>query len=314
MTITVFVGDNDEIIATKAKEYDSNAYLLHTKNFEEFLRLDPESNVTVYTALSDLPKITTERAVIYEVLTKADNIYYIEPNQWSDDIGSFQLVGQKYLTEFFLYMSHREKHNVKNLILDAYIDNNYIKLKDYRKSDTPNLFVAGCSCTAGVGVDNHEKFSSLISKEINMPLVNLAKEGSSIEFAADQILRSDVREHDIIIWGLTQEMRFVKWENNQAIGGNWTSKEHLFDETHLYKSIISVHQVVNFCRKVGAKLILLPLISTERLRLLLSNIDEYYERPYQTKPIDYGTDHIHAGPKQHRNIADFCLNIINKEK
>ena len=307
--ITVFVGDVDSKVADAALAFDSAAYFLNKKNFQQFLNLEKATSATVYTSHGDLPKITDDRAVLYEVLQKADTIYYIEPSQWSDYDSKFQITNQKLLTEYFLHLVNLTKKNVVNFTVD--IDNPYIELFDCRKSNDKNIWAAGCSITNGVGVSSTERFSAIVAKTFDLPLNDLSCRGSSISFAADQILRSDIKKGDIVIWGLTQELRFVEF-NSEKPGinfGDWASQVE--NETLMYHSVTSVFQVINFCRKVGAQLILLPFICTENLCLLLANEPDFYQLPYQTKPIDYGTDNLHPGPKQHKEWANVCCNIIS---
>ena len=311
MTITVFVGDSDQLIADRARQHSPDAFLIDYLNFEKFLSYDTTKNITIYTAHSDLPKITNDRCVLYEILNKADVIYYSPPDRWADsDRDFFSETNQQSLTLFFLSIINRQKNNVINLDLCEYTNNNYIFLENYRKTQSKSLWAAGCSITHGVGIDKHQRYTNIVSNKIKRPLIDLSKGGSSIEYAADQLLRSDIHKNDIVIWGLTEETRHTVWDSalKQAVPGK--RDLHHLNETRTYKSLISVHQVVNFCSKVGARLVLLPIICSENFCLLLSDVDCFYQLPYQTKFIDYGDDQQHPGPNQHQMYADFCLNII----
>ena len=74
-----------------------------------------------------------------------------------------------------------------------------------------------------------------------------------------------------------------------------------------------MHQVVNFCSKISARLILLPIICSEQLQMLVCDLDEYYQLPYQTKFLDFGADGIHPGPTQHQIWADIIYKHLLKE-
>jgi hypothetical protein len=314
MTITVFVGDSDDSIAIRAKKHTADAFLVEHSNFEEFLSSEFSGNVTVYTAHSDLPKITKNRAVLYEVLNKADIIYYSPPVSWSDsDRDFFSETNQQSLTLFFLSIINKQKNNVINFDLSEYTHNPYISLRDSRKTQSELLWSAGCSIAHGVGVSKDQRYANLISNNINRPLIDLSLAGSSIEYAADQILRSDIRANDIVVWGLTEETRFSDWNTKLQQVRYGERNIHSLTETRIYKSVISVHQVVNFCSKVGATLILIPIICSENFCLLLSGLDNFYQMPYQTKFIDYGDDELHPGPLQHKKYADFLISVINNK-
>lgn len=311
MTITVFVGDNDDSIANLAKQHSPDAFLVEHSNFEKFLTSKFAEDVTVYTAHSDLPKITSDRAVLYEILNKADIIYYSPPEVWYDsDRDFFSETCQKSLTLFFLSIINNQKNNVINFDLSEYKNNPYICLRDSRKDQSKLLWSAGCSIAHGVGVDKNQRYAKLISDKIGRPLIDLSNGGSSIEYAADQLLRSDIRKNDIVVWGLTQETRYTVWDSSTNEPTPGKRDIHNLNETRIYKSVISVHQVVNFCSKVGAKLILLPIICSENFCLLLSDLKEFYQFPYQSKFIDFGSDNLHPGVNQHRIWANFCLTLL----
>ena len=200
--ITLFVGDCNEDLACKAKEFDSSAYLIDFSNFQNYLEL-PRSDVTGYTSFADLLKISQTRNVFYEVLQKADHIHYCPPEVWSDYDPEFTLQNQQQITEYFLYLIDAEKNNVVGLDLSKYLSTPYKNLKSCRDSDQPSqLWVAGCSITAGVGVDDHQKFSNLIAQTFfKGKFFDLSNPGSSLSFAADQILRSDIRPGDFVFLG-----------------------------------------------------------------------------------------------------------------
>ena len=312
MSISIFVGDVDDSVALKAKQHDPNAYLVDHSNFEKFLKTDFQEPVTVYTSHGDLPKNTKDRCVFYEVLNKADIIYYSPPKNWSDMHDEFMITNQKSLTLYFLLLINQEKNNVVGLDISEYHKNKYISLRRYRTSDSKVVWSAGCSITNGVGVSSTEKYPAVVSTMLNLPLIDLSMPGSSIEYAADQILRSDIKENDIVIWGLTEETRFAEWDSKlQRVSAGERTRTTL-TETRVYKSVISVHQVVNFCNKIKAKLIMIPLLCSENFRLLISGLNEVYHLPYQTKSVDYGSDSMHPGPEQHKLYADFVLKIISK--
>jgi hypothetical protein len=314
MTITVFVGDSDEFIAQAAQKHNANAYLVDHKNYQRFLDTTFHHDVTVYTAHSDLPKITKNRAVLYEILNKADIIHYAPPKSWSDQAtDTYRHTSQQSLTLYFLSLTNSIKKNVVNLDVTAYQKNNYVLLKDIRHSDKKTLWSAGCSIAAGYGVDKSQRYANLISEATGLDLVDLSLGSSGIEYSADQILRSDIRQHDVVIWGITEETRFSEWNSNEQRVRPGNRSATTLTETQIYKSTISVNQVANFCTKIGANLIMIPIICSENFCLLLSGLPNFYQLPYQTKFVDVGSDGLHPGPMQHQKYADFLLNVVNNK-
>jgi hypothetical protein len=319
MSITLFVGDCKEYLADVAKQYDPLAYLVDFSNYKDYLN-STEVTITAYTSFSDLPKISKTQAVFYDVLNKADRIFYSPPEVWSDATTEFSVQNQKQITEYFLYMINQMKNNVQGLDVNSYSHPAYLKLQDQRTTDGCQLWVAGCSITEGVGVEFNEKYSFKIAGNFNNIFSDLSKGGSSLEFAADQILRSDIRSGDFVVWGLTSEYRAPYWTRasqqcNTINIHNFDYKktnraDDIVDETRLYKAVIVYNQVANFCNKVGAHLIAVPILCTECLQLILHRHPNYYQLPYQPAPIDFGSDNLHPGPKQHQLYADHINNII----
>lgn len=306
--INLFVGDNTEYLADIAKEFDPCATLVDYSNYTQILNIHYTSG-TIYTSLADLPKID-DRNVLYDLLLKADKIFYRPPAIWSDNLDKFSWDSQQILSEYLLNNVNSQRHNVDGLTKLAYSDTNkYLDLVNTRSTDGRCVWANGCSIAHGVGVDINQRFSNLISAHIKIPLVSMAVPGSSLELQADQILRSDIQKDDIVIWGLTSELRLPKFNGMLEAESNLDDR---MSETRLYKAVTSVYQVINFCKKVSAKLILFPVISTEYLRLMLANVEQYYDFPYQSKFVDIGTDNIHPGPKQHQLWANYCIDIIER--
>jgi hypothetical protein len=310
MTITVFVGDNDPGLATVAQKTDPKAFLVDHKNYKKFLSGHDSNDVTVYTSFSDLPKITARDAVLFEILKKADVVFYCPPAKWSDYSDDFSWNSNQAITEYFLYHAKLINNNVHGLDLTGYQNSDYLALADVRKTQTAQLWVSGGSVPHGVGVSADERFGTLISKKLDLAVSHLTKTGCSIEWAKDQILRSDIRADDIVVWQLTPETRAPKAINKKVMAEK--NPDILLDETSLYRAVTSVHQVVNFCKKTSARLVMIPVDCSEHLQLLIHDLDEYCQLPYQTRFLDLGTDRVHPGPQQHQVWAEIICNHLLK--
>jgi hypothetical protein len=315
----IFFGDNDVELSKIATSADPSAFLLTSKNYIDYVNgLD---FTTAYTGLADLPK---DISLVVKILDLADTITYCPPAVWSG-------TGIQEYTEFLLLMFNKFKNNVINLNLDNLNFSKYVSLADTRRVDGTQLWVAGCSFSHGVGITSENRYGELLSKKLNLPVSHLTQSGSSIEWAADQILRSDVRENDIVVWGLTNEYRFPYWNNKtdkaghitQSVidsGTNFTldrfvAKQLICNDNHLqYQAIIHIFQVINFCKKINAKLLILGLLTSHLSVLFLNNIKEFF--PYfntsSFNHIDYGDDNLHPGIKQHQAYAEYCHQSLKK--
>lgn len=326
--ITLFVGDCNESLCQTAKQFDSEAVLIDQSNFTNFT--NSTSGFTGYTSLADLPK---DLSVFYDLLNCADEIVYCPPNSWSDqktvnlEDPTNSIQG---LTEYYLYVTSKNKNNVVGLDLSNFDSTPYINLKTDRPSNDRSLWVVGCSTTAGIGVDDNERYGVLLSKRLNLPVSFLADPGSSINWAADQILRSDIQEQDIVVWGLTSEDRMSFWNpsTNKLMHVHSHSKDVeqlklsyktinqlLVHETNLLSAIQKIYEVSNFCNKIKAKLLIFNIHSSNTLNLHLNNVKEFLVYlSTSNKYIDVGNDNRHPGPKQHQAYADFCHSALKQLK
>jgi len=320
MALTLFVGDSGEYLADHARRHDSKSVLIDHNNFSQYLR-SHDTNITAYTSLADLPKIDQSSSVMHDLIHLASDVYYHEPMTWSDHTKVFDHWSSKRLLEYYLWEVDRRKHNLRtDLDLRSWKDTLYLNQLPPRTTHDQILWIAGCSVSHGVGVNNDQRFGALLSQTLDRSVVWLTRSGSSIEFAADQILRSDIKADDIVIWGLTSEYRFCRWNSDKKkldhhnphsleTSDNRSMGTDL--EQRLYISLRSVHSVINFCHKLSAKLIMLPILCTETLRLALHDCPVYHEPQYRPSWLDLGTDGIHPGPRQHQYWAEFLLEKLH---
>lgn len=333
MTINIYFGDVNEDLAITAASVDPRAYLIDQSNYLEFINNPPTDNVTVYMSLGDLPKNTSE---VYRVLDLADNIYFCPPDKWSDnkDIDFSNIVDSMHgLSECILYNIDQQKNNVYNLDLSKYHKNLHTALVDSRKTDSQQLWISGCSISHGIGVNLAQRYGQLLADSINLPVSFLTEPGSSISWAVDQLVRSDIRANDIVVLGLTNDSRFPYWTRDNKVwhvnSNPQGYKSHLpftnlttdiinrliTDDNCFYQSIIKIEQLINFCRKLNIKLLILGLLSSDELGLHFNNTAEfinYKNLKFSDNYIDLGTDNQHPGIKQHQLFADYCQLALKK--
>jgi len=199
-----------------------------------------------------------------------------------------------------------------------------LNLSNIRKSNDAQIWIAGCSISHGMGVKDHERYGELIAKELNLPVSFLTAPGSSIRWASDQILRSDIRPNDIIFWGLTSCHRFSCWDElTQEIVHTalrqyddhyldrrflkiLINKQFLASDQMIYESLVSIHNVLNCCNKNNITLILSTLI--QGVEIYLQGVDNFV--PLSTdRHLDRGTDNSHPGPKSHQFFKEKMLEL-----
>jgi hypothetical protein len=158
----------------------------------------------------------------------------------------------------------------------------------------------------------------------------LATKGSSIEWARDQICRSDIRSGDIVVWGLTTWNRLVYYDRSRVMHVNISTYRknqdmrdkvdlaRLDDIDLLHRSVVSCYQAQRFCQAVGARLYFAGLLVNHELLpylMDLPNMIQFYGQfgldPDHMFP-DLGDDKEHPGPRTHQWYADQLAHLINR--
>lgn len=306
--ITIFVGDVSEDLRLAAQHADAQARLITESNWQNL------SAGTYYASLGDFSSLK----VFVDTLEQADTLIYSPPAQWSDSRQDHSYM--KIWTEFYLLYFKNRKHVVMNYnkILPQQESVDRLALSDHRKSNDPQLWIAGCSISHGTGINSDQRYGQLLSKEFDLPVSFLTAEASSIVWAADQILRSDIRANDIVVWGLTTFNRFPFYhegrvehvytsyydrypEFNQIV-----NVDRLDDDNSIYQNLIHIHAVINFCRKIQARLYIFGLLVDYQDVKWVANLSEYlhlsgrFGVDANNMYLDFGTDGRHPGPQMHQ--------------
>ena len=318
MSLTLFVGSNDPNLAEAAQSADSSAYLIDQTNQHK------NNSGVCYTSISDVESLDD----FASLLRQADVIIYVPDPTWNAD-QKVKQYSERYWVERYLYTFSLDK--TKKILncptpCSPTNDDLILTLNAQRKNNDPHLWVSGCSSTWGVGVEIHETYGSILAEKLNLPLCMLARPGASVAYAADQILRSDVRKGDLVILGITNHQRktYYDEENSKIVQVTVTNfkkqnrKIDLTDPTLLYDSITAVHRVLNFCRAVNAKLILIGIHTDIEFAAYLKNIPSYihangfYGVNKNNMLKDVGDDNEHPGPLTHIWYAEKILDKLKE--
>jgi len=272
--------------------------------------------------------------IIFSILARANKIVYCPPPVWSDNKTlDFTDPGASVqgLTETVLRLLPNSAiiEGLTNFIFDP------MPLVSQRKSSKPQMWNVGCSISHGDGVTLHERYGQLLSDTLNMPCSFLTRGGSAIDWAADQILRSDLRKNDLVVWGVTSPERFTYISDHKLVNGivpssyqnypqlkKLVNPVNLYSQDTIYKHLYAIQRVVNFCKKCQATLLLVGLLpGSYSLLGFLKNQKNYIQIPYYMqynnreillKFIDIETDGIHPGPKQHIQYKQLILDKIKQ--
>ena len=188
----------------------------------------------------------------------------------------------------------------------------------------PPLWVAGCSMSSAEGVKDDQRWGHLVAEELDLEEVNLAYPGQSIWYSADQLLRSDIRKGDQVVWQLTATTRVNVIENDELVGfalkeavSNPTCQK-LFtidwydSDTKKILDLRSIAQVRKVMDKIGARLYLVNMMRDSYIDTILGNDNDFlsFNAPSYK---DFGTDKQHPGPLQHQEYAKQITKVIQGE-
>ena len=312
----LFVGDTGEYLSILAKKFNKNAKLITAKNYQDILN----TQGTFYTSLGDF----SNPSDFCSVLMSTSDITFAPPLRWSDT-GQYQdpRFTLESETKAHLYQwAYIKKKSVENLnfdFVDIQIPNFDIVKRETTESQIWNI---GCSITKGVGVLPHQRYGELIAKNLQLPVTILAYEGSSIDWAGDQLLLADVLPGDTVIWGITSINRYsyflqqdrmyhvtYQFHKNYPLSHQLVSEDWLNSPNNAFYSMQKIAQIQNFCQKNRLKLIMLGMFTHDYMSRLqcLNNFADCNPTTW----IDFGSDNQHPGPKTHQKFAKIALDLLH---
>lgn len=311
----LLVGDIGEYLSYIAKRIDPTATLLNNKNY----KLIENNNGIYYTSLGDI----SDTRNFCSVLMWADEIEFCPPTgEWSDRHIVDKLDDKRFTIEsetkehLYQWMWITQK-TIKNLTLPKF--NSYTWKLRPRKSNKAQIWNIGCSITKGFGVMDHERYGELIAKQTNQDISILAYEGSSVSWAAHEILMADVLPGDTVIWGITGLNRYSyvlhndrfyhinhQFYKNYPLIEKIVSWPWIESPNNFFHTINAITMVQNFCKKIGIHLVLLGFLDLDYYNQHIKLLDLSSKHW-----IDLGTDKLHPGPMTHQLFADRTVAYMN---
>jgi|TARA_R110000796_G_scaffold5923_1_gene21687 hypothetical protein len=318
----LFIGAVTNSVQTKDfYDIDKSALNINKHNIVDFLNsnLDKKHGV-FYTSINDLGVSNfTDIERLIELCLQCDEVLYIPGESKSN--------WEQQLVLRYLGLIQQVKP-VRYLPNNGYTDYKF-ELVDTRRTDEPQLWVAGCSFTSAVGVEDDQRWGQLLADKLDMQVSFLTLPGSGTRFHIDQITCSDVKENDIVVLQRTGLHRYDFSSSTASVSAQdnlhhiniqvhyplfekMFSIDQLTAEDHIEKTIRSFVKLQNFCNVAKAKLIMWNhFFDDKEVLSFLHTLDNFYEMPYNNF-IDTGKEDIfcpgimqHPGPKQHQAYADF---------
>lgn len=269
MSLILLIGDTKEYLSQISATYSKDSYLLTDSNHK------PKLKGVCYTSLGDL-----ELSKLYQISKTADKIIYCPPDdEWSSD--DIQENTEKLLRDLSaVEKKHIEYSNGEKVRLG--VNTPFLKILDDRRTPDQQIWVVGCSFAEGEALKNKydQRYGQLVSNHFDIPVSFLSEPGTSVDWACDQILRADIKANDIVIWGITGLNRFTWFDQRHEMlklnftylteqlkhyhNGRAPSPEEkimfynmLFDDSRALLGLRHIAQVIEYCRKISANLIMM---------------------------------------------------------
>jgi hypothetical protein len=188
------------------------------------------------------------------------------------------------------------------------------------------MLVSGCSHTEGVGIDAKYSWASLVSRQLDLDLINLSRRGACAQYVAqvlmDWLSRTQI-EPKLVIVQWPNPYRDIRMFDGypQFVGANYSDPEFEQRLRHDPNSFIAQWRetVVDFNSKCQLPVINMCLESQDsdigqtvldlRDQGIVIHVDE--KIPGRTWHFDSaGSDRIHHSEKCHQKWADRILTIV----
>jgi hypothetical protein len=351
----VIVGDTTKSLSFFAKNIHPDA---------KFFSDGTNSDKIVYTSIGDI-----SISQFVDLLINAKKIiYFSESDKWTCDetknitesiiyllyingynsiienfpINNFQLTQNTLNIEQF---SEPLNQNVLVKKLCNYTSTNFLGTVAHRSSIRPQLWVAGCSYACGDF--SPQRYGDIVAAHFKMPTTHISYSGSSIDFAADQIIKSSLKKDDVLLWGITGVNRFT-WFNDGSLKRvnrtylnlfndtlSDTEKKFLIqmmlDDSRLHLAQRHICQIQSLCDNIGVKLILIYhddlsiadhaitmnqfLSEFKNLLPLTEYMKANFDKSMLTDRLflDLGEDNVHPGPITHLAWANAIIKFMEDQ-
>jgi hypothetical protein len=113
----------------------------------------------------------------------------------------------------------------------------------------------------GENTEDGTEYWRYLEKSLSLKCKWIAEPGASVIWAGDQILQCDIGPGDVVVWSLTGLYRFPVFKNNFLTHVfppfiEQQYRTYITSEDLFHRTMKTVKQVVNFCKKAGATLVM----------------------------------------------------------
>jgi len=176
------------------------------------------------------------------------------------------------------------------------------------------FITVGCSFTQGSYIDYTDTWSHRLGKMLNMEHLNIAFEGSSLEYQYELIKKVSLLYPDnTILWMQTFPVRTHRWFMAPIAGDRLARK--VFDKT--WDDPASWRKILKYVELAKDHKVYMTNCwgYNTKIKVLLENKICNHNRNYffnPDEPVDKGLDDVHPGKESHRILAEKWYDHLTK--
>jgi len=301
--------------------------LLNVENFNS--AVSNWKTIDYHTSIEDL-ELKTEN--VNELLDNINTVDFLDiENIYATNPTILLKIAYLILTDYE-HLVNSNKDVLTKLFFKAQFQHSYFNYQPKAKTDKKKLWIAGCSLSAPNNVpinsvyqkdsyvNDKERWGYIVSQELGYEEMNLARQGSSILTALQQIIRANIdSNNDILVWQITALTRPNLIDQEGYFRPFATDVNYIKDtlsskyQTHFHQEMLSLNYIqmgIEYCKKQNIKLHIVNMLGNT---MFLENSAVDYLDLYGTTYIDYGADKMHPGPKQNAEYAKEIIKYIQGE-
>lgn len=307
----------------------SETELLDVKNFDN--AVSSWKTIDYHTSIEDLALKTKN---VNELLDNVNSIVFLNiENIYTAHPTILLKILYLILTDY-KHLVNSNKDVLTKLFFKAQFQHSYFNYQPKAKTDKKKLWITGCSLSApnNIPVDSpyqknpyvndEERWGNIVSQKLDYEEMNLARQGSSVFTALQQIISANINSNnDILVWQITALTRPNLIDEDGYFRPLSSELNYIKDvlsskyQTHFHQEMLSLNYIrmgIDYCRKQNIKLYIVNMLGNT---MFLNNSGVDYLNLFKDPRsyIDFGKDGIHPGAKQNAEYAKEIIKYIQGE-
>jgi hypothetical protein len=178
------------------------------------------------------------------------------------------------------------------------------------------ILISGCSLTEGHGLDYEQSWGAKIEKNLNLPVINLAKGGANGEFVSQNLcnwLNNDYAKPKIVIAQWPNPFRAIHWQAGQAqfilnqIADNLYKLKITQGVEHFYSSWVkSIITLNDTCKQLSIPILNLCFEGIDTVEPVIEILSQYDITLHMDLKLPGQTWHFDSAALDNSHHSEWC--------